>query len=229
MKNILAILLLSFTLLSCSKNTKDTKQEHEENITLSFICQDTGNSSPHRGRLAFAEKLAQISGGNMKVEFIYLTKNSSSSEMFGMISSGYFDITATPFSDIANIIENGEVEAQENPLNIIEAAKLYKVQKYLAITDHLLTIVPMIINKYKYESFSDKQKEWFAEAIERGNKTCANLVLSQEVTLIDKFEKEYNMQVTYPNQRELKEAMKDYYDEVKEKFGKYLIEEISML
>ncbi len=315
----------SFILTSC----REEKKKSQESVTLSFICQDTGNSSPHRGRLAFAQKLEEISGGVIKAELIYLTKNSSSAEMFDMISSGQFDIAATPFSDIAHIIpeleivgvphlirdyehfckmmdlsygkiiraefenrdtiladywyvgkrqvtsnkpiysladfkglkfripnsetmidivrrlgvqpvvkslqqtyeaiEEGKVDAQENPLNIIEAAKLYKVQKYLAITDHLLTIVPMVINKKKYESLTDEQKAWLSEAAHHGRQICVNLVINQETVLLDKFEKEYNMTITYPNQSELKNVMADYYAEVETRFGTKLMDEIQKI
>src|SRR5947208_2305705 len=41
------------------------------------------------------------------------------------------------FSEVYSALQTKIVEGQENPLSIIETAKLYEVQKYLATTNHM--------------------------------------------------------------------------------------------
>lgn len=123
------------------------------------------------------------------------------------------------FSELYNALEKSEVEAQENPLSIIEARKLYQVQQCLALTDHIVGTVAIFINKEKYESFTDEQKAWYNEAIEYGKEVCNVIIYREEAILLDKFQSEYAMTITTPNKDELKKAMISRYDELETKFG----------
>ena len=52
------------------------------------------------------------------------------------------------FAEVYLALQNGTVEAQENPLTTIEAKKFYEVQKHIVLTghivDHLNTIVSQV-------------------------------------------------------------------------------------
>ncbi len=126
----------------------------------------------------------------------------------------------TSLSEIYNVIDSKFVQAQENPLSTIEAHKLYKVQEYLAITGHSIAASSLFINKNTYNSFSTQQEAWYNEAVEHGRKVCYNIVSREEIYLLEKFEKEYGMTITYPDRSALREAMHSHYDKLEEKFGK---------
>jgi tripartite ATP-independent transporter DctP family solute receptor len=67
--------------------------------------------------------------------------------------------TAMSFSEVYTALETRAIDAQENPFNTIKTAKLYEVQKHLAITRHTYTPYVIVFSKKIWETMSpDEQK-----------------------------------------------------------------------
>ncbi len=130
------------------------------------------------------------------------------------------------FQEIYQALRAREADAQENPLSIIESKKIFELHKYIAMTGHVLTIVPILVNKAKYASFTEKQKAWFDEAVAYGGQVCNDIVVQEEKTLLDKFTIGNGMLITYPDKDELRKAMQGYYNKLEEKFGADVISNI---
>ncbi len=130
------------------------------------------------------------------------------------------------FGELYDALKEGIAEAQENPLPTIEAAKIYEVHKYIAITDHIIGTAALFINQKKYDSFTDEQKAWFDEAVAYGGQVCNEIVYKQEADLLEKFQLEYNMTITYPNKDELRAALKPHLDNLETKFEQISIDDI---
>ena len=54
---------------------------------------------------------------------------------------------AMPFPEVYSALETKTVDGQENPVNLVESAKLYEVQKYLSLTRHLYNPVVVMYSK----------------------------------------------------------------------------------
>lgn len=54
---------------------------------------------------------------------------------------------AMPFPELYSALETKTVDGQENPVNLIESAKFYEVQKYLSLTRHLYNPVAVMYSK----------------------------------------------------------------------------------
>jgi tripartite ATP-independent transporter DctP family solute receptor len=59
--------------------------------------------------------------------------------------------TSINFAEVYSALQTKIVEAQENPLAIISTAKLYEVQKYLSITNHMWDGYWMLANRKAFE------------------------------------------------------------------------------
>ena len=70
-----------------------------------------------------------------------------------------------PFTDVITALQQGTVDAQENPLSIIDANKLYEIQHYITITNHVFSPHLLLINKRIYESFDPQIKTAFDHAV----------------------------------------------------------------
>src|SRR5439155_1013934 len=68
-----------------------------------------------------------------------------------------FGILPTPmaFTEVFTALQQGTVDGQENPLSVIEAAKLDQVQKYLTLTGHVYSPAVFLMNKARWDSLSD--------------------------------------------------------------------------
>ncbi len=60
--------------------------------------------------------------------------------------------TAINFSEVYSALQTHVVDGQENPLALIDTAKLYEVQKYVAITNHMWDGFWLLANKKAFEA-----------------------------------------------------------------------------
>lgn len=68
------------------------------------------------------------------------------------------------FPQIYNALQNGTIDAQENPLLTSILIKATEVTKHVTNTDHILTECMIIVNPEVWKSLSDEQQKIFHEA-----------------------------------------------------------------
>jgi len=81
---------------------------------------------------------------------------------------------ATPVevSELATALATGLVVGQENPLPNIFTLKLYEVQKYVMMTDHMQSVLAVFINEKAYQSIPAADRKIMEDTmIEVGQKT----------------------------------------------------------
>jgi TRAP-type C4-dicarboxylate transport system substrate-binding protein len=66
--------------------------------------------------------------------------------------------TPIAFAEVYLALQNGTVEAQENPLTTIEAKKFYEVQKHIILTGHIVDHLNTVISKTLWSSLSTKTR-----------------------------------------------------------------------
>jgi tripartite ATP-independent transporter DctP family solute receptor len=85
------------------------------------------------------------------------------------------------FAEVYLALQNGTVEAQENPLPSIEAKKFYEVQKHIALTGHILDAVNTIVSSKAWKMFDEAEKKMFTEiAQEAAAKGSADIVAREK-------------------------------------------------
>lgn len=71
------------------------------------------------------------------------------------------------FSEVYAALQTKIVEGQENPLSLIAIAKLYEVQKYVSLTDHMWDGFWMLANRRSFESMPASLREVVARELDR--------------------------------------------------------------
>jgi len=76
------------------------------------------------------------------------------------------DANPTPmaFPEVYAGLEQKAIDGQENPLTVINANKLYEVQKFVTLTNHQYNPQAVIISKKLWDSLSDAEKKLIADA-----------------------------------------------------------------
>jgi tripartite ATP-independent transporter DctP family solute receptor len=93
------------------------------------------------------------------------------------------------FAEVYLALQNGTVDAQENPLTTIEAKKFYEVQKAIMLTGHIVDGQTTDIAGHVWKTLSDAEKAMFTEvAREAAARTSAD-ILKREGELLDEFKK----------------------------------------
>jgi TRAP-type transport system periplasmic protein len=68
------------------------------------------------------------------------------------------------FPEVYLALQNGTVDGQENPINLIYASKFYEVQKHLSLTQHAYTVSIVAMNLAKFNALSPQQQTAILEA-----------------------------------------------------------------
>lgn len=71
------------------------------------------------------------------------------------------------FSEVYSALQTKIVEGQENPLSLIVIAKLYEVQKYVSLTDHMWDGFWMLANRRSHDSLPPELGEIVARELNR--------------------------------------------------------------
>ena len=69
-----------------------------------------------------------------------------------------------PLAEVFPALENKAVDGQENPVGIVRGNKFYEVQKYMSLTRHAYTAMPVIMNKAKFAALTPSQQQALIES-----------------------------------------------------------------
>jgi tripartite ATP-independent transporter DctP family solute receptor len=138
-------------------------------------------------------------------------------------------VGATPapvaFAEVYLALQTRQVDAQENPLPTIEAAKLYEVQKHIALTGHFIASSSILMSEKNHAKLTDAQKAWVSEAVKAGGVVSSGLVAEAETRLIEFFRSK-GLTVNTVDTAPFRAAMKGYHDKLEAEFGAGEIQKI---
>ena len=100
--------------------------------------------------------------------------------------------TPIAFAEVYLALQNGTVDAQENPLPTIDAKKFYEVQKYIALTGHITEGMLTIVGAPTWNKLSDADKKTFETVLKQAADRCTNDIISRENKLVSEFKKRGN-------------------------------------
>jgi tripartite ATP-independent transporter DctP family solute receptor len=74
------------------------------------------------------------------------------------------------FAELYSALQSGTVDAQENPLSLIHAAKLHEVQKYLSLSGHVYAPAYLVVNETFWQKLPADQRDVLEKvAVEMGD------------------------------------------------------------
>ncbi len=95
--------------------------------------------------------------------------------------------TPIAFAEVYLALQNGTVDAQENPLTTIEAKKFYEVQKHIMLTGHIIDGLTTQVAPHVWSKLTDAEKKIFADvALEAAVRASAQ-IKKREAELVDLF------------------------------------------
>ncbi len=136
---------------------------------------------------------------------------------------------AIDFTELYNALSTGVVDGQENPYNIILTGKLYEVQKYLSVTNHVYGVAPTSISDKTFARLSPELQKVLKEAVDVST-VAQRKAASGDVNAQLQQLKQFGMQVIENPDREafrktMAPAWKEYTDRYGQK-GQDLIDRI---
>jgi tripartite ATP-independent transporter DctP family solute receptor len=95
--------------------------------------------------------------------------------------------TPIAFAEVYLALQNGTVEAQENPLTTIEAKKFYEVQKAIMLTGHIVDGLTTQIAPHVWNKLSADEKKMFTEVTREAAARATAKIKEREAKLADVF------------------------------------------
>jgi tripartite ATP-independent transporter DctP family solute receptor len=105
---------------------------------------------------------------------------------------------ATPiaFAEVYLALQNGTVDAQENPLPTIEAKKFFEVQKNISLTGHIIDSLLTITSGQLWSKLSADEKKIFSDVMQEAAEKTGREIIASEARLAEEFKKKGNNVIT---------------------------------
>jgi tripartite ATP-independent transporter DctP family solute receptor len=97
--------------------------------------------------------------------------------------------TPIAFAEVYLALQNGTVDAQENPLPTIDAKKFYEVQKYIVLTGHITDALLTIVGGPTWSKLSDADKKTFEAVLKVAAAKATAEIVESEKKMAGEFEK----------------------------------------
>ena len=126
--------------------------------------------------------------------------------------------TPLAYNEVYTALQQGTVEAQDNPLELFTAQKFYEQQKFFIRTNYLGYVGMWIMNNDFYQSLPDDLREIFDAACEAGlarNEEYAETSNAEKIQLIQDHGLEV-IDLTDQERAQFKEATAPVIDDIKE-------------
>ncbi|HEX9719188.1 MAG TPA: sialic acid TRAP transporter substrate-binding protein SiaP [Ramlibacter sp.] len=97
--------------------------------------------------------------------------------------------TPIAFAEVYLALQNGTVDAQENPLPTIEAKKFYEVQKNIILTGHIADALLTIVSPGLMSKLTPAEQKILVDLTQEAAEKASNDIRKREVELVDEFKK----------------------------------------
>ncbi|MDQ3026937.1 MAG: sialic acid TRAP transporter substrate-binding protein SiaP [Pseudomonadota bacterium] len=97
--------------------------------------------------------------------------------------------TPIAFAEVYLALQNGTVDAQENPLPTIDAKKFYEVQKFVVLTGHITDALLTIVAGGTWGKLSDADKKIFDDTLKEAAAKATAEIIEIEKKMSAEFEK----------------------------------------
>ncbi|SFM19092.1 TRAP transporter substrate-binding protein [Salibacterium qingdaonense] len=133
--------------------------------------------------------------------------------------------TPMDFGELYTGLEQGTVDGQENPVSLIYTAKLYEVQDYVSLTNHMYSPMVLAISEQTWSSLSSEQQDIVMEASDEAKQYERELSQEEEANYIDML-KEEGTNINEPETEPFEEATQEVYEEYKGDFDEEFYEKL---
>ena len=97
--------------------------------------------------------------------------------------------TPIAFAEVYLALQNGTVDAQENPLPTIEAKKFFEVQKNIILTGHISDALLTVVSPSALAKMSPAEQKLFTDISQEAAVNATNEIRKREGELVDEFKK----------------------------------------
>lgn len=136
------------------------------------------------------------------------------------------DPSTMTFSEVFTALQQGTIDGQENPIDVISSSKLNEVQDYITMWNYSYDPLALGINKKLFDSLSEEDQELFITLGQEAAEYQVEIAREKEEEQIEEL-KETGMNFYYPTDEEIedfRETVQPIYDKYESIWGEDLLE-----
>lgn len=161
--------------------------------------------------------------GDMKGLKIRVMENKVHQAAFRQLGA---DATPMAWGEVFTSLQQGLLDAQENPIPVIYTFKLDEVQKYVSLTAHVYSPAPLLLSKKTWDRMPpDIQQVMLDTAVEVA-KYQRGLIHEQEQRQIGELRARGMTVIEHPDRAAFRQAMQPVFAQFQGQFGAELVQRI---
>ena len=132
------------------------------------------------------------------------------------------------FGEVYGALETRAIDGQDNPVAVIETAKFAEVQKYLSLTRHLYTGMPLLMSKKTWDSLSADERKIIQSAADEAKAEERKTLQAQETEAVERLRKAMQVnEVSAAELERMREKVKPVVDRFASEIGEGLSKQVS--
>lgn len=208
--------------------TIDEVREHVDNLEFMELMQQVYHDGGYE-LLGYADQGFRVMTTNKKVESLADFKGQKIRTMENSYHMDFWKkLKASPtpmsFSEVYIGLQQGTIDAQENPYEVIVSNKLYEQQDYVVETNHLPHLISMIVSDEFFQDLPEDKQAILVEAAEIAKEEARQASDDRIADKIKVIEDSGTQIVTLSDElrAEIREAVQPVYDEIEKNVDKKL-------
>lgn len=205
-------------------------REHVDNPEFMEMMQEVYRDGGYE-LLGYADQGFRVMTTNTKIESIDDFKGQKIRTMENSYHMAYWkELGASPtpmtFSEVYIGLQQGTIDAQENPYEVIVSNRLYEQQDYVVETNHLPHLISLIVSEEFFSELSKEEQEIITEAAETA-KTYAREQSDERIaSRIDTIEESGTQIITLSDEmhQQIKQLCQPVYDSIEESVSADIID-----
>lgn len=136
------------------------------------------------------------------------------------------DPSTMTFSEVFTALQQGTIDGQENPIDVIYSSKLNEVQEYITMWNYSYDPLVLGINKKLFDSLSEEDQELFITLGQEAANYQVELAREKEAEQIEELE-DADMNFYYPTDEEIevfRDTVQPIYDKYESIWGEDLLD-----
>lgn len=206
--------------MPCRFSTIEEVREKVDDETFYGLMEDVYKEGGYR-LLGYADQGFRVMSTNKNVESfqdfkgqkIRTMENTYHIDFWKALSSAPTPMT---FSEVYIGLQQGTIDAQENPYEVIVSNRLYEQQDYVVETNHLPHLISLIVSDSFFSELSEEKQEILLEAAELAKEEARKASDERISDKIEEIEASGTRIVPLNDElrQEMRDASKPVYDEI---------------
>ena len=214
--------------IPCRFSTIDEVREKVDDPEFYGLLEDVYENGGYK-LLGYADQGFRVMSTNKKVESLADFKGQKIRTMENSYHMDFWKkLKASPtpmsFSEVYIGLQQGTIDAQENPYEVIVSNKLYEQQDYVVETNHLPHLISLIVSDEFFQDLPEDKQAILVEAAEIAKEEARQASDDRIADKIKVIEDSGTQIVTLSDElrAEIREAVQPVYDEIEKNVDKKL-------